>query len=603
MRENPICVRLAALREKMLEYGIDIYIVPSSDCHESEYVSAHFRAREYITGFTGSAGTAVITMEEAGLWTDGRYFLQAEGQLKRSGIRLYRMGEPDVPTVREYVESQLGQGKCIGFDGRVMGASKALEFEQAARAQGASLLALEDLVGMIWTDRPDIPDAEIFVLEECYSGEPADNKIARVRCAMEEQRADVHVLASLCDISWLLNLRGGDIPCVPVVLSFLVMTLRTCVWYVRPSIVTDEIRNYLSKHGVEIRGYDEIYSDLKTLPAGTRVLVDRKNVNYRLLKSLPVSTVVIDQSNPTEIMKAVKNETEIKNIREAHRKESIAFTRFLYRLKTGKANLTELSAAEYLDACRAEQEHCLGQSFTPICAYGAHGAIVHYSATAETDAPILQENFLLVDAGGHYLEGTTDTTRTIAMGSLSLKQKRMYTAVLRANLRLAYAKFLKGATGYSLDALCREPLWQLGVDFKHGTGHGVGYLLNVHEGPNAFRLRIPKGEEPAELQPGMVTTDEPGVYIAGDYGIRLENELLCVEGPSNEYGQFLEFEILTLIPFDRAAILPEEMDSEELRWLNAYHQRVYETVGPYLPEEEREWLKACTARLQLGKSE
>ncbi len=416
---------------------------------------------------------------------------------------------------------------------------------------------------------------------------------------MEEQQADVHVLASLCDIAWLLNLRGGDIPCVPVTLSFLILTQETCVWYVRPSVVTKEIQDYLAGFQVRIKDYDEIYGDLETLSIGARVLLDGKNVNYRLLRSLPESVVVMDQPNPTELMKAVKNETEIKNIREAHRKESIAFTRFLYRLKTGATDLTELSVAKYLDARRAEQEHCLGQSFAPICAYGSHGAIVHYSATVETDVPIRQENFLLVDAGGHYLEGTTDTTRTIAMGPLSMEQKRMYTAVLRANLRLAYAKFPKGATGYSLDALCRESLWQLGVDFKHGTGHGVGYLLNVHEGPNAFRSRIPEGERPAELAPGMVTTDEPGVYIAGEYGIRLENELLCVEGPSNEYGQFLEFEILTLIPFNRDAILPEEMNPEELQWLNAYHQRVYETVEPYLPEEEREWLKACTARLQF----
>ncbi|MCC8164042.1 MAG: aminopeptidase P family protein [Lachnospiraceae bacterium] len=586
--------RLAALREKMQEYHVDVYIVPSSDCHESEYVSEHFRAREYMTGFTGSAGTAVITMEEAGLWTDGRYFLQAEAQLKGSGITLYRMGEPDVPTVPEYVESQLKPGKCLGFDGRVMAASKAQEFERIACKQGAHLVASEDLVGRIWPDRPDIPDTKLFILGERYSGESVDSKIARVRLVMEEQQADIHVLASLCDIAWLLNLRGGDIPCVPVTLSFLTLTRENCIWYVRPSIVSDEIRDYLSDHGVKIREYDEIYKDLESLPADRKVLLDSKNINSRLLRSLPESTVVMEQSNPTELMKAVKNETEIKNIREAHRKESVAFTRFLYRLKTGAADLTELSAAEYLDACRAEQEHCLGQSFAPICAYGPHGAIVHYSATDRTDVPVEKESFLLVDAGGHYLEGTTDTTRTIAMGSLKPEQKRMYTAVLRANLHLAHAKFMKGATGYSLDALCREPLWQLGVDFKHGTGHGVGYLLNVHEGPNAFRPRIPAEEAPAELVPGMVTTDEPGVYIAGEYGIRLENELLCVEGTSNEYGQFLEFEILTLIPFDRDAILAEEMNPEEIAWLNAYHKRVYETLGPYLPEEERDWLQACT---------
>ena len=588
--------RVQALREKMKASGVAMYVVPSTDCHESEYVSEHFRARAFITGFTGSAGTAVIAQDDAGLWTDGRYFLQAEAQLQGTGIRLFRMGEPGVPTVEEYIQEHLEKGEKLGFDGRVMGASRALAFAKAAEENGASLFTEEDLIGEIWADRPEVPDADLFVLEEKWSGETTDKKLARVRKAMEEKGADLHVLASLCDIAWLLNIRGGDIPCVPVVLSFLTVTKKECIWYVRPSVITERIRNYVADFGIAIKGYDEIYGDLKKVPAGSKVLLDQGNVNYRLLTSIPEEAEVLNCPNPTELMKAVKNETEQKNLHQSHLKEGVAFTRFMYWLKTkvGKEKITEISAAEHLAALRSEQKDLVELSFSPICGYGEHGAIVHYSATEESDVELKPESFFLVDAGGHYLDGTTDTTRTFAMGPLTDEQKKMYTAVLRGNLNLSHARFLKGCSGYNLDVICRTPLWQIGMDYKHGTGHGVGYLLNVHEGPNTFRWKLPEGANAAELEPGMVTTDEPGIYLEGKYGIRLENELLCVEGPKNEYGQFLEFEILTLIPWDLDAVDPAQMTEQERTWLNEYHHTVYEAIAPHLPKEEQEWLAYAT---------
>lgn len=596
---NVIRDRLRLLREKMKENGVTVYVVPSTDCHESEYVCAHYRAREYITGFTGSAGTAVVTPDEAGLWTDGRYFIQAEQQLKDTNVRLFRMGEPGVPAVEAYVKEHLTEGGRLGFDGRVMGASRAEAFVKAAQEKNADVLVTEDLVGKIWEDRPGIPDAPVFVLEECYTGESSRNKQKRIREEMEKLKADVHVAASLCDIMWILNLRGKDIPHVPVALSFLYMTKDNCIWYVRRSVVTEEVRSYLLENGVQIKAYEEIYTDLEKSARGQRIWMDKKNVNYRLLSSLPEGVELIDKSNPSEHMKAVKNETELANLRIAHLKESLAFTRFMYWLKTrvGKEEITELSAAEYLNDRRKEQEHYLEQSFSPISAYGPHAAIVHYSPTEESNISIEPCGFLLVDAGGHYLEGTTDTTRTFAMSKLSEEEKRMFTAVCRGNLNLANARFLYGCTGYNLDILCREPLWQAGADYKHGTGHGVGYLLNVHEGPNAFRWKLPEGERPAVLEAGMVTTDEPGIYIEGKFGIRTENELVCVKGEANEYGQFMKFEILTMVPIDLDAILPEEMTPIERGYLNAYHRNVYETLAPYMNEEEQEWLKNYTREI------
>lgn len=592
--------RIRQLRQKMKEYRVTVYVVPSSDCHESEYVCAHYRAREYMSGFTGSAGTLVFTMEEAGLFTDGRYFLQAEKQLVGTGIRLLRMGEPGVPRLEEYIKEKLTEGGKLGFDGRVLGASLAEKLLRAAGEKKAEVLMTEDLVGQIWSDRPSIPDTKPYLLGEELTGERTESKLGRVRLQMEKEGADGHVLASLDDIGWLLNIRGGDIPHVPVVLSYLYLTRDTCIWYVRGQAVTEKIRKALSAQGVQIRDYEEIYEDLQRLPGGRKLLLDKKKVNSRLVYSIPQNVQVLDRRNPSETMKAVKNERELSNLREAHRKEGLAFTRLMRRVKThaGEEGLTERSAAAYLEQQRSRQEHYVEDSFAPICAYGEHGAIVHYSATEESDRALEKDGLFLVDAGGHYLEGTTDTTRTFVLGEIEEEQKRMFTAVCRANLHLAYAKFLYGCSGCQLDVLCREPLWELELDYKHGTGHGVGYLLNVHEGPNAIRWRLPEGEErPAVLEAGMVTTDEPGIYLEGRYGIRTENELVCRKSVQNEYGQFMEFEILTMTPIDLDGILPGEMTRQERDWLNAYHACVYETLSPCMEEEEREWLQKYTRKI------
>lgn len=594
--------RLQLLREQMKARGLTVYIVPSSDCHESEYVNEHFRARAYISGFTGSAGTAVITLTEAGLWTDGRYFIQAEKQLAGTGFTLFCMGEPGVPEVGAYVADHLEKGGRLGFDGRVMGAGRAEGFVKAAQEKGAEILVTEDLVGNIWTDRPDIPDADAWILEEKWSGESVRSKLSRVRGEMEKQGADVHVLASLCDIAWLLNIRGKDIPGVPVTLSFLCMGKDSCVWYVRDGALNDKVRSYMEDNGVQVKAYDDIYGDLQQLEARQKVLLDKQNVNFRLLNSIPTKAEILNQPNPTEAMKAVKNPVELANTRKAHIKESIAFTKFMYWLKThvDKEEITEISAAEYLDGRRKEQEHYLEQSFAPICAYGSNGAIVHYSATEESNTRLRPEGFLLVDAGGHYMEGTTDTTRTIALGVLTEEQKRMFTAVCRCNLNLANARFLYGCTGCSLDALCRQPLWQMNLDYKHGTGHGVGHLLSVHEGPNGFRWKLRPGDKACVLEEGMITTDEPGIYLEGKFGIRTENELICIKGELNEYGQFMAFENLTWIPIDLDAILPEEMTATERGWLNAYHRTVCEKLSPYLSADEQTWLKEYTREIYIG---
>lgn len=593
---NSAARRLRALRAQMAKRGIDLYIIPDSDFHGSEYTGDYFKAREYVSGFTGSAGTAVVMPTEAFLWTDGRYFIQAEKQLDGSGIVLQRMGEEGVPEVREFVKSRLKKGWKLGFDGRVISAEAGEAYEKAAEEKGAFLAAEEDLIDAVWKDRPQMPKQPFFLLEEKYSGRGAAFKIADVRREMERLGADAHILTSLTDIAWLLNLRGGDIPHVPVVMSYLVLDMRTCVWFVQEEMITEEQRNYLKENHIETRPYGDIYDFISSMGEKT-ILYDRKKINYRIQKSIPDHAKTIQGENPTEHLKAVKNLTEAENIRKAHIKDGVAVTKFIRWLKTtvGKEPVTELSAADYLLERRKEQEHFLDESFDAICAYGANAAMMHYQASPESHAKLKPEGFFLTDSGGHYLEGTTDITRTIALGPLTDQMKRHFTAVLRANINLASAKFLYGCRGINLDLLAREPLWEMGLDYKCGTGHGVGYLLNVHEGPNAFRWKQRTDDKlSAVLEEGMITTDEPGVYIESEYGIRIENELLCKKAEKNEYGQFMQFETITYAPIDLDAVEVSELTRKERLFLNAYHEKVYETLSPYLTEEERLWLKENT---------
>lgn len=593
---NSVAERLCALREQMARRGIAMYLIPDSDFHGSEYIGDYFKAREYVTGFTGSAGTAVITPTEAYLWTDGRYFIQAKRQLADSGVTLQRMGEEGVPDVREFIRGRLTKGMKLGFDGRVLSAKAGEAYEKAAKETGAILVADEDLLDAVWKDRPGMQKQPFFILEEKYCGRSTALKLSDVRREMEKSKADAHILTSLTDIAWLLNLRGCDIPHVPVVMSYLILDMRTCVWFVQEGVVTEAQRSYLNENRIETRPYGDVYDYISSM-RGKTILYDAEKVNYQIRKSIPDDADAIEGVNPTKHFKAIKNQTEIENIRKAHIKDGVAVTKFIYWLKTNvkTQTITELSAAEYLLERRKEQEHFLDESFDAICAYGPNGAMMHYEASPESNAKLEPEGLFLTDSGGHYLEGTTDITRTIALGPLTDAMRRHFTAALRANLNLASAKFLYGCRGIQLDILAREPLWSMGIDYQCGTGHGVGYLLNVHEGPNAFRWKQRKdGELSAVIKEGMITTDEPGVYIENEYGIRIENELLCKKAEKNEYGQFLQFETITYAPIDLDAVNVSELTQKERLFLNAYHRKVYETLSPFLTEEENLWLKENT---------
>ncbi len=589
--------RLKALRTEMSKRGISAYVVPTADFHESEYVGEHFKARKFITGFTGSAGTAVITMDEAGLWTDGRYFVQAAKQLEGTTVKLFKMGEEGVPTVDEYIADTLPQGGCLGFDGRVMNAAWGRRLEQIASDKGVTMHVDEDLIDLIWEDRPPLSKAPVMIFDNKYTGEDISNKLAKVRAQMMEKGATLHLMTSLYDISWLLNIRGGDISYVPVVLSYLALSEDECIWFLQEEIVTDELRAYLTKNGITTRPYDDFYEYVKQIGAGQTVLMNTSVVNYRICSSIPQDVKIIDEEDPTVVMKAVKNDTQLENLRNAHLKDAVAMCKFMYWLKNnvGKIPMTEISVSDYLANLRAQQDGFLELSFATICGYADHGAIVHYSATPESDKELKPQGLLLVDSGGHYLEGTTDITRTFALGPVTDEMKDMFTRVCRSNMCLANAKFKEGCCGLNFDILAREPFWEIGMDYNHGTGHGVGYVLNVHEGPNSFHWKQYPGRTAERvLEAGMVTTDEPGIYLEGKFGIRTENELICRKGEKNEYGQFMCFENLTYVPIDLDAIDPAQMSEREKSYLNEYHANVYEKVSPYLTEDEAKWLKEYT---------
>ena len=553
--------------------------------------------RAFMTGFTGSAGTAVVTMTEAGLWTDGRYFVQAEKQLEGSGVTLFRMAEEGVPTIEEYLVKVLPDKGCLGFDGRVVNTTWGKKLQTIVADKNGSICVNEDLVGLIWSDRPALAKTAPFILEEKYAGKSTKEKMADVRAKMAEAGANTHILTCLYDIAWLLNVRAHDIESVPVIMSYLVMNQEACIWFLQEEVLDDSVKAYLAENQITTKPYDSIYEYVKELPETTRVLMSESGVNFRIFTNLPAAVMVVNKDNPTELMRAMKNPIEVANTRAAHVKDGVAFTKFMYWLKNniGKLPMTEISAADYLEARRKEQEGFIEPSFHTISAYGANAAMMHYSATEESNAVLKPEGFLLVDSGGHYYEGSTDITRTMALGPITEEMREHFTAVCRANMNLANAKFLYGCSGLNLDILARGPLWDLNLDYKCGTGHGIGYLLNVHEGPNGFRWRIvPERKDSGTLEAGMITTDEPGVYLEGKYGIRTENELVCHKGEKNEYGQFMYFENITYAPIDLDAIDPEAMTRKERAMLNEYHAMVYKTLSPYMSEEECAWLAQYT---------
>ena len=591
--------KLNALRILMKEKKIDAYLVATDDFHGSEYVGDYFKCRKYITGFTGSAGTAIITQDMAGLWTDGRYFIQAADQLRDTTIELFKSGEPGVPTMHQFLNDKLEEGMCLGFDGRTVSAREAEELQELLQEKHITFSVNDDLIGEIWEDRPVLSCEPVMELDIRWTGKSRADKIAEIREQMKAKEADTFILTSLDDIAWLLNIRGNDIHCCPVVLSYLVMMENELRLYANAAAFSEEIRSNLEADGVKIYPYDDVYSYVQSISSDKKVLLSRANVNSRLVSNIPSEVTILDEPNLTLLPKAVKNETEMENERIAHIKDGVAVTKFIHWLKKNvtRTTITELSTAEKLYQFRSEQEHFLGESFDPIIAYGTHAAIVHYSATEATDIPLEARGLVLADTGGHYLEGTTDITRTIVLGPVTAKEKKFFTAVLRGNLNLAAAKFKYGCTGLNLDYLARGPLWELGEDYNHGTGHGVGYLLNVHEGPNSFRWKNLPGNPAPVLEEGMITSDEPGYYLENEFGIRHENLVLCKKAEKTSFGQFMCFEPLTMVPFDLEGINPEEMTERERKLLNDYHQKVYTTISPYLDEEEKEWLKQATREI------
>ena len=592
--------RIENIRDLMKEKNIYAYIVPSSDYHQSEYVGDYFKSREFMSGFTGSAGTLIISMDEAGLWTDGRYFIQAEQELKDSGIKLFKMGEEGVPTIEEYLLEKLPKNSTLGFDGRVMSVKEGQSLANKLAFKGINIEYKYDLVNDIWEDRCSLPTEKAFLLGIEYSGESFSDKLSRIRAVMKEKKATTHILASLDDIAWLFNIRGRDVKSNPVVLSYAVISIDSVYLFIDKNKIGEDIRAELSKENVQIKGYEEVYEFIKNIDENEVVLIDTSKVNYAIYNNIPSNVQKIEERNPSILFKSIKNEIELKNIRNSHIKDGVAFTKFMYWLKNniGKIEITEISATQKLEEFRREQDKFIEPSFSTIAAYKDHAAMMHYSATEESNYKLEPRDLFLVDSGGQYFDGTTDITRTIALGPIPENVRKDFTNVVRGMIRLSKAKFLYGCRGYNLDILARGPLWEEGIDYKCGTGHGIGFVLNVHEGPNGFRWKVREDiDDTCILEEGMVTTNEPGVYVENSHGIRIENEIVVRKAEKNEYGQFMDFEVITFAPIDLDAIDESLILKDEKVYLNNYHKQVYDKISPYLNEEEKQWLKTYTREI------
>lgn len=584
--------RLMKLREEMNKEGMQAYIIPTSDFHETEYVSEYFAARKYMSGFTGSAGVLVVLLDKAGLWTDGRYFIQAANQLAGSGIDLMKQGQEDTPSIEEYIVTNLTQGSVVGFDGRVMNVNDANKYKQAFMMHDIKMVTDKDLVGRIWDDCPALPCTETFHYDEKYAGKSISEKLTQVREAMKGYNCRSHIVTKIDEIAWLYNLRAHDVPHFPVALAYTIIKENDAMIYIDASRLDEESKTLFAQNHIQVKDYEAIYEDVKTLEGP--VLVDGNFVNSKIVYSL--NTEIVYAQDPIVLLKAMKNEIELANTRNAHIKDGVACTKFMYWLMQNVNNgISEMSAQEKLQELRKEQADYLEDSFNTICAYKEHAAMMHYSSNEETNVELKPEGMLLVDSGGQYLDGTTDITRTFVLGSITEEEKKWFTLALKGHIRLEKANFLYGCRGLNLDILARGPLWDLDMDYQCGTGHGVGHLSNVHEAPNGFRWKIvPERNDSCVLEEGMITSNEPGVYVEGEFGIRHENEMVVVKGNKNFYGQFMHFETLTFVPFDRKGIDKSLLSEDELAWLNDYHASVYEKISPFLTNEEAEWLKeAC----------
>ena len=585
--------RIAALRAHIAQEQIQAFIIPSTDPHLSEYVAPHWQSREWISGFTGSAGTVVVTAKDAGLWTDSRYFLQAARQLEGTCITLYKEMLPETPNIPEFLSAHLQEGDCVGIDGKMFSAEEVEHLQKELKKSGIRIKSIADPIQLLWTDRPAMPLAPAFVYDTKYAGMSFTEKLPAVRQAMEAAGADSLLLSALDEIAWLLNIRGNDVHCNPVVVSYLLIEKDKVNYFVQPQKVTPELTEYFNVNGISVHPYEEIGDYLNSFNAHS-ILMNPAKTNYAIYSAIRPGCLIINGASPVALLKAIRNKQEIAGIHAAMQRDGVALVKFLKWLDeavpTGKE--TEISVDKKLHTFRAAQPLYMGESFDTIAGYKEHGAIVHYEATPETDVTLKSEGFLLLDSGAQYLDGTTDITRTIALGPLTEEEKTDYTLILKGHIALAMAVFPEGTRGAQLDVLARMPIWKERMNYLHGTGHGVGHFLNVHEGPQSIRMN----ENPVALQPGMVTSNEPGVYKAGSHGIRTENLVLTVPAGEGMFGKYLKFETLTLCPICRKGIIKELLTAEEIGWLNDYHRTVYEKLSPDLNNDEREWLKeACKA--------
>lgn len=583
--------RINNLRKLMTEKGITAYLIPTSDPHQSEYVADYYKGRIWISGFTGSAGTVIITQDEAILWTDGRYFIQAENELKGSEYKLYKMATPGFPTYVEYLSEKLKVGDTLGFDGRLVNQADVEKIENSIE-ENIKFVDQYDLVGDIWNTRPEAPVGDTFIHESKYTGLTTSEKIQQVRDEMKKKNADYFLLSSLDDIAWLYNIRGKDVPNNPVVISYALVTLVSAFLFVDSRKMNMEVESFLKDNGVLIASYEEIGEYVKNFGENSRVLLDKSRVNRWIFSSIPSTCKIIDEMNITTVLKGIKNPTEIESQKNAYLKDGVALTKFIYWLdkNIGKIEITELSAEEKLLKFRQEQELFLEPSFNTIAAYKENAAMMHYSASPTSFSILEAEGLFLVDSGGQYLDGTTDITRTMILGPITEEEKKDYTLTLKGHINLINARFLAGTNGHALDILCRYPLWQEGIDYKCGTGHGIGFLLNVHEGPHRF-ANVPND---IALKEGMIVTIEPGVYKAGKHGIRIENVVVVQKDIATDSGQFMKFDTLSFVPIDLEGVNSEILSENEKTWLNNYHSDVYAKLSPYLNEEEKLWLEKET---------
>lgn len=588
--------RIEALRGALKQAGIDFYIVPTADFHNSEYVDGYFKVREFLSGFTGSNGTLVVGRAEAGLWTDGRYFVQAERELAGSDIVLYRMGEEGVPTIQEYLKKNASDGQTVGFDGRVISASFGKKLEKAFEGRQVTIAYEKDIVDALWADRPAIPASRVWAVPEELCGESAAQKLAKVREKMKSENAAHLLVSKLDDIMWLYNIRANDVECNPVALSYTFISMEEAVLFIQEAALTDEMRDYFRKNGIVCRDYGELAGFLADCALQGKIWCAEGDINYLLYKLITKRGEIIGKESPIGLLKAVKNPVELENIRKYYLLDSAVLTKFLFWMKknAGREPMDEYSAAKKLDGMRAEIDGFIELSFDTISAYGANAAMMHYEATAEDKAEIRPEGFYLVDSGGQYMGATTDVTRTIALGPVTDEMKKHFTKAACGMLRLADAKFLYGCTGRNVDIMARLPLWECYIDYKCGTGHGIGYILNVHEGPQSIRWKYVADFGETLLEKGMIVSDEPGVYIEGSHGIRTENVLEVVNEVKNGDGQFMGFRHLTYVPIDLDAIDTAYMEASDIKKLNDYHALVYEKLAPCFEGEELEQLKAAT---------